>query len=422
MPQAKRFAAPEWETAAIFFVEPGAAEMTEALLVLNAGSSSLKFALYDLELVPLCRGEIEEIGRAHMVLSGPLAEQLKAFGAPPEQANRDRTNAWLIATLSKLPGLNLRAAGHRIVHGGQRFRGPVWIDAEVLGELRSLIPLAPDHQPHNLAMVAAVAAQWPDLPQVACFDTAFHRTQPRLAEIFPLPRALTDAGVLRYGFHGLSYQYIAGALPTYLGADADRRVIVAHLGNGASLCALKNRKSIATTMGFTTLDGLMMGTRSGSIDPGVVLHLILQQKMTAEAVSTLLNKQSGLLGVSGISSDVRTLEASSDPHAAEALELFAYRVIREAGSLIAALGGIDAFVFTAGIGEHSVQMRQMICKGLEWAGISLDSHRNAASEKCISTATSKICVLVIPTNEEMAIAANTRQLTCHKAAQAKLRQ
>lgn len=396
--------------------------MTEAILVLNAGSSSLKFALYDLELAPLCRGDIEEIGRANMELSGPLADQLKPHGSPPEHADRDTINAWLVANLRKLPGLVLRAAGHRIVHGGRRFRGAVRIDADVLAELRSLIPLAPDHQPHNLAMVAAVAAQWPDLPQVACFDTAFHRTQPRLAEIFPLPRALTDAGVLRYGFHGLSYQYIASVLPDYLGAAANGRVIVAHLGNGASLCALENRESVATTMGFTTVEGLMMGTRSGSIDPGVVLHLILQEKMTAEAVARLLNKESGLLGVSGISSDVRSLEASPDPHAAEALELFAYRVIRETGSLIAALGGLDAFVFTAGIGENSANMRKMICDGLEWAGLSLDFRRNAASEKRISTEASKISVLVIPTNEEMAIATNTRQLICRKAAQAQFSQ
>ncbi|MHB8885032.1 MAG: acetate/propionate family kinase [Methylovirgula sp.] len=390
--------------------------MIEAILVLNAGSSSLKFALYDLELAPLCRGDIEEIGRANMELSGPLADQLKSFGSPPKHADRDTINAWLVANLRKLPDLVLRAAGHRIVHGGRRFRGPVRIDADVLAELRSLIPLAPDHQPHNLAMVAAVAAQWPDLPQVACFDTAFHRTQPRLAEIFPLPRALTDAGVLRYGFHGLSYQYIASVLPDYLGTAANGRVIIAHLGNGASLCALKNRESVATTMGFTTLDGLMMGTRSGSIDPGVVLHLILQEKMTADEVSKLLNKQSGLLGVSGISSDVRSLQASPDPHAAEALELFAYRVIRETGSLMAALGGLDAFVFTAGIGENAANMRKMICDGLEWTGLSLDSRRNTASEKRISTEASKINVLVIPTNEEMAIATNTRQLICRKAA------
>ena len=396
--------------------------MTEAILVLNAGSSSLKFALYDLDLAPLCRGDIEEIGRTNMELSGPLADQLRPLGSPPKPADRDTINAWLVANLRKLPDLVLHAAGHRIVHGGRRFRGAVRIDADVLAELRSLIPLASDHQPHNLAMVAAVAAQWPDLPQVACFDTAFHRTQPRLAEIFPLPRALTDAGVLRYGFHGLSYQYIASILPDYLGAAANGRLIIAHLGNGASLCALENRESVATTMGFTTVEGLMMGTRSGSIDPGVVLHLILQEKMTAAEVSKLLNKQSGLLGVSGISSDVRNLEASPEPQAAEALELFAYRVIRETGSLIAALGGLDAFVFTAGIGENSANMRKMICEGLEWAGLSLDFRRNAASEKRISTEASKISVLVIPTNEEMAIATNTRQLICRKAAQAQFSQ
>jgi len=389
--------------------------MTEALLVLNAGSSSLKFALYDMDLTVLCRGEIEEVGRSHISLSGPLAETIRAFGPPPEHAGRDPTNVWLVDSLHKLPGITMRAAGHRIVHGGQTFHGPVWIDAGVLEELRRLIPLAPDHQPHNLGVVEAVAKRWPDLPQVACFDTSFHRTQPRLAEIFALPRKLTDAGIVRYGFHGLSYEYIASVLPNYLGTGAYGRVIIAHLGNGASLCALKEGKSIATTMGFTTVEGLMMGTRSGSIDPGVILYLIQQQKMTPEEVSKLLNKQSGLLGVSGLSSDVRSLEASSDPHAVEALALFAYRVVRESGSLIAALGGIDAFVFTGGIGEHSVRMRQMICAGLEWTGLSLDPQRNEASAPLISTAESKIAALVIPTNEEKAIANDTRQLICRKA-------
>ncbi|MGA3303307.1 MAG: acetate/propionate family kinase [Methylovirgula sp.] len=297
-----------------------------------------------------------------------------------------------------------------MVHGGQKFSGPVLIDAQVLSDLRALIPLAPDHQPHNLAMVEAVAQQWPDLLQVACFDTAFHRTQPRLAEIFPLPRALTDEGIVRYGFHGLSYEYIASVLPNFLSADERRRVIVAHLGNGASLCAMKDGKSIATTMGFTTLDGLMMGTRSGTIDPGVVLHLIREKKMSPDQVADLLNKKSGLLGVSGISSDMRTLEASDDPHAQEARALFAYRAVRETGSLIAALGGLDAFVFTAGIGEHSTLMRRMICDGLAWMGLSLDPGCNKVYNTVISAAGSKIKVLVIPTNEEMAIAAGTRQL------------
>lgn len=388
--------------------------MTEAILVLNAGSSSIKFALYDLAPRLLCRGEIEEIGRPHMLASGPLADALGALGSPPDTSDRDVVNAWLVATLHRLPGLALKAAGHRIVHGGQSFDHAVRIDAQVLTELRRLIPLAPDHQPHNLGMVDAVAAQWPDLPQVACFDTAFHRSQPRLAEIFPLPRALTEEGIIRYGFHGLSYQYIASVLPKYLGAAESARVIVAHLGNGASLCALKDGRSIATTMGFTTVEGLMMGTRSGSIDPGVILHLILEKGMTAAEVSELLNKQSGLLGVSGISSDMRALEASADPHASEARALFAYRVVRESGSLIAALGGLDAFVFTAGIGEHSSRMRQMICEGLEWTGLSLDQERNATAQTRISSASSKIAALVIPTNEEMAIATNTLGLICRK--------
>ena len=389
--------------------------MTEAILVLNAGSSSLKFALYDLELTLLCRGEIEEIGKPHMVVSGALAEALEALGPPPDETDRDVLNGWLVATVHRLPGITLRAAAHRIVHGGRNFHGPVWITAKVLDELKTFIPLAPDHQPHNLDVVEAVAKQWPDLPQVACFDTAFHRTQPRLAEIFPLPRALTDAGIIRYGFHGLSYQYIASVLPNYLGTDAYGRVIIAHLGNGASLCALKNGKSIATTMGFTTVEGLMMGTRSGSIDPGAVLHLILQEKMAAKDVADLLNKKSGLLGVSGISSDMRILEASSDPNAKEAINLFAYRAIREAGSLMSALGGLDAIVFTGGIGEHSVQTRQKICEGLAWTGLVLDTPRNTNSENRISTAASKIVALVIPTNEEMAIAANTRQLIYRKS-------
>jgi acetate kinase len=361
-------------------------------------------------LALLCRGEVEEIGGARMTTSGPMTDALNAFGPPPQVTDRDTINAWLVGTLHQLHDIELCAAGHRIVHGGQKFSGPVLIDAQVLSDLRALIPLAPDHQPHNLAMVEAVAQQWPDLLQVACFDTAFHRTQPRLAEIFPLPRALTDEGIVRYGFHGLSYEYIASVLPNFLSADERRRVIVAHLGNGASLCAMKDGKSIATTMGFTTLDGLMMGTRSGTIDPGVVLHLIREKKMSPDQVADLLNKKSGLLGVSGISSDMRTLEASDDPHAQEARALFAYRAVRETGSLIAALGGLDAFVFTAGIGEHSTLMRRMICDGLAWMGLSLDPGCNKVYNTVISAAGSKIKVLVIPTNEEMAIAAGTRQL------------
>src|SRR5919206_2776873 len=254
------------------------------------------------------------------------------------------------------------------------------------------------------AATRAASAMWPDLPQVACFDTAFHRTEPRLAQLFAIPRAFTQEGLVRYGFHGLSYEYIVGVLPEAAGERANGRVIVAHLGHGASLCAMRNRESVATTMGFTALDGLMMGTRCGAIDPGLVLHLIRERNMPAEAVADILNKRSGLLGVSGISDDVRVLEASDDPRAAEALDLFAYRVIRETGSLMAALGGLDVFVFTAGIGERSVRLRRRISEGLGWAGLRLDPDRNDASDPRISSLESAVAALVIPTNEELPIA------------------
>ncbi|MGO9007317.1 MAG: acetate/propionate family kinase [Beijerinckiaceae bacterium] len=389
--------------------------MPNAILVLNAGSSSLKFALYEADtLVVLCRGEIEEIGRAELKVSGPLAGELNAFGPPPSDPDREVTNAWVVAALRELPDITLVAAGHRVVHGGARFKASVLLDAATIEALRGFIPLAPDHQPYNLAVIETVGREWPHLPQIGCFDTAFHRTQPRLAEIFALPRALTDEGILRYGFHGISYQYIASTLPQFLGARASGRIIMAHLGNGASLCAYAGGKSVATTMGFTTIDGLMMGTRSGAIDPGVVLHLINQKGMSAKEVGDILNERSGLLGVSGLASDVRSLESSSDSHAAEALDLFAYRVIRESGSLIAAMGGLDAFVFTAGIGEHSARMREAICKGLGWMGVALDRDRNQRSDRRISAETSKIDVLVIPTDEELEIALDVRRLICNK--------
>ncbi len=345
-----------------------------------------------------------------------MAENLNAFGPPPSDPDREVTNAWVVAALHTLPDITLVAAGHRIVHGGAKFKAPALLDAATIEALRGFIPLAPDHQPYNLAVIETVGREWPDLPQIGCFDTAFHRTQPRLAEIFPLPRALTDEGILRYGFHGISYRYIASTLPQYLGERATGRIIMAHLGNGASLCAYAGGKSVATTMGFTTIDGLMMGTRSGAIDPGVVLHLINHKGMSAKEVGDILNKQSGLLGVSGLASDMRTLESSSDPRAAEAFDLFAYRVIRESGSLIAAMGGLDAFVFTAGIGEHSARLREAVCNGLEWIGVALDHERNQRSDRRISADMSKIDVLVIPTNEELEIAMDVRRLIYNKAA------
>ena len=379
---------------------------TDAVLVLNAGSSSVKFALFEASsLEVLCRGGIEGIGGAAR-FGGASGPDASLFDGPslPADADHERATRWLLDGLRGAPGLTLRAAGHRVVHGGPDFAAPVRVDEIVLAALERLVPLAPAHQPHNLAAIRAVGRAWPDLPQVACFDTAFHRTQSRLAQIFAIPRDLTDEGLVRYGFHGLSYQHIADVLPGIAGERAAGRVIVAHLGHGASLCAMRDRRSIATTMGFTALDGLMMGTRCGAIDPGLVLHLIEERGMAPAEVSHLLNRRSGLLGVSGLSNDARTLSESADPRAAEALDLFAYRVVREAGSMMAALGGLDLLVFTAGIGERSARLRKGICEGLAWAGLALDAARNEAGQGRISASGSAIEAYVIPADEERAIA------------------
>ncbi|MFH6783301.1 MULTISPECIES: acetate/propionate family kinase [Methylobacterium] len=376
--------------------------MTDAILAINAGSSSLKFALYVAgTLAPLCRGGVSGLGgTVRLETSGPLTLP----GAPPPACDHPGAVGWLLDALRCVPGLVVQAAGHRVVHGGRDFWAPVRIDDETLIRLDRLVPLAPGHQPLNLAAIRAVAEAWPGLPQIACFDTAFHRTQPRLAQLFPIPRALSDEGLLRYGFHGLSYEHVAAALPEVAGARAEGRVIVAHLGHGASLCALRNRRSIASTMGLTALDGLMMGTRSGSVDPGLVLHLIRERGLSPGAVADLLNARSGLLGVSGLSGDVRVLQDSDDPRAAEALDLFAYRAVREAGSLVAALGGLDALVFTAGIGEHAPRMRAAIAAGLAAFGVALDPARNEGNESCISRVGARVGVYVVPANEEWPIA------------------
>ncbi|AWB25875.1 acetate/propionate family kinase [Methylobacterium currus] len=377
---------------------------TDAILAINAGSSSLKFALAAAgTLAPLCRGGISGLGGAvKLETSGPLA----LAGADPPAPGCDHAGAvaWLLGALRRVPGLVVRAAGHRVVHGGRDFSAPLRVDDEVLARLEQLVPLAPAHQPLNLAGIRAVAEAWPGLPQIACFDTAFHRTQPRLAQLFPIPRALGDEGLLRYGFHGLSYEHVASVLPEVAGPRADGRVIVAHLGHGASLCALRNRRSVASTMGLTALDGLMMGTRSGSVDPGLVLHLIRERGLSPDAVADLLNARSGLLGVSGISDDVRVLQDSDDPRAAEALDLFVYRAVREAGSLVAALGGLDALVFTAGIGEHAPRIRAAIAAGLAVFGVALDPARNDRGDTCISRVGSRVAVYVVPANEELPIA------------------
>jgi acetate kinase len=317
----------------------------------------------------------------------------------------------LLNWLRKQPaGQRLIAVGHRVVHGGTKFHHPVVVDDRIYTALEALIPLAPLHQPHNLTPIKAIHHLFPALPQVACFDTAFHRTNPRIAQMFALPRRYDEAGVKRYGFHGLSYEYIASVLDRYLGDAPAAKVIVAHLGNGASLCALENGVSIASSMGFTALEGVPMGTRTGSIDPGVLLYLLQQQQLSSADVERILYKESGLLGVSGISSDMRVLENSDSPDAAEAIDLFVYRIGREIGSLAAALGGLDALVFTAGIGEHSSLVRSKVCAQAAWLGITVDQAANESHGPRISTAASQTSAWVIPTNEEAQIANHTARL------------
>ncbi|WP_022704566.1 acetate/propionate family kinase [Pseudorhodobacter ferrugineus] len=389
--------------------------MSDAILVLNAGSSSLKFAVFtgneDI-LAPAMRGKIAGIGTDPM-----FSAQNSAGGTVPDDfppMDRGTGLDRLIPTLldwvqAHSGGITLSAVGHRVVHGGQHHAAPARVTDALLADLAALVALAPLHQPHNLAAIRSVAALLPDLPQVACFDTSFHRTQSRLAQLFALPRAMADDGILRYGFHGLSYDYIASALPNNLGQGGNGRVIVCHLGNGASLCAMKDRQSVATSMGFTALDGLVMGTRCGTLDPGVVLYL-LDKGWGAEAITQLLYQESGLLGVSGISSDMAILEASTAPQAQEAIDLFCYRAASQLAALVPALGGLDAIVFTAGIGEKSARVRRGICAQLHWMGVDLDTGANESHATRISPPDSTIDVLIIPTNEEAVIARATLAL------------
>lgn len=383
--------------------------MENALLVINAGSSSLKFALYRVALGPTFearyRGIIEEIGgesRMRVSLAPDAEERLDTLLAAD---NHDEAMQALLAWLApRLDGLHLVAAGHRVVHGGVDHAAPVRVDEAVMAKLARLIPIDPLHQPHNLAGIRAMMQARPELPQVACFDTAFHRTMPELAQRFALPPEITEAGVRRYGFHGLSYDYIASVLPDYLGDRAEGRVIVAHLGNGASLCAMKQRKSVETTMSFTPLDGLPMGTRCGAIDPAIPLYLMRERGMDLAAVSDLLHKRSGLLGLSGISSDMRQLLESDQPEAQAAVAHYVYHVAKTIGALAVAVGGLDALVFTAGIGEHAAPVRARICQALAWLGLELDPAANNGQGPRISSAGSPISAWVIPTNEELVIA------------------
>jgi acetate kinase len=389
--------------------------MSEALLILNAGSSSVKFSVYLNEDPPrpLLRGQIEGLPtRPRFVARNATA----VVGEKEWEAGTRLDHRGAIEFLLSwgrggvLDGKRIVATGHRVVHGGMKFTAPVLLNGGTVAELEALVPLAPLHQPHNVAAIKAVTQMAPILAHVACFDTSFHRTQPAVAQAFALPRRYTGEGVRRYGFHGLSYEYIASVLPTMDRRAADGRTVVAHLGNGASMCAMESGKSVATTMSFTALDGLMMGTRCGAIDPGVLLYLIDRHGMNASTLGELLYEQSGLLGFSGISSDMRMLLESSDPCAAEALDLFVYRVGRELGSLAAALGGLDALVFTGGIGEHAVSIRARICRDARWLGLELDEEANEKGGPCISRKASRVAAWVIPTNEEVMIARHIRRL------------
>ncbi len=388
--------------------------MADAVLTINAGSSSLKFSVYHLasgdRLGLAAKGQIEGIGTsARFVAEDAAGQQLVDRRWPDDRASGHAEffrvlGGWLREHFSDTA---LLGVGHRVVHGGVDYAAPVRVDPAVLARLEALCPLAPLHQPHNLAGIRAVAAFQPELPQVACFDTAFHRAHPELADWFALPRRFYDEGIRRYGFHGLSYEYIARTLPSVAPEIADGRVVVAHLGSGASMCALRAGRSIDSTMGFTALDGLPMGTRCGALDPGVLLHLNRAYGMDADAIERMLYHDCGLKGVSGISNDMRDLLASDDPHAAQAIELFVYRICRELGALAAALGGLDGLVFTAGIGERSPEIRERVCTRAAWLGIELDDGANHAGGPRISISGSKIAAYAIPTDEEQMIARHT---------------
>jgi acetate kinase len=390
--------------------------MADVQLILNAGSSSLKFSVFRIDggQPLLLNGQIEGLQtRPHFKAKGASGEVVgERAWATGESIDHLAAIEFLFqwGRQQYLGDNRVVEAGHRVVHGGTRFAGPVRIDDAVLNELDGLVPLAPLHQPYHLAAMRAIIRHAPDLPQVACFDTAFHRSQPALAQLFALPRRLSDEGVRRYGFHGLSYEYIASELRVVDPAAAAGRTVAAHLGNGASLCAMLDGRSIATTMSFTPADGLVMGTRTGALDPAVILYLMQRHGMDARALEDLIYHQSGLLGVSGVSSDMRQLLASSDPHAAEAVDLFVYRLSRELGSMAAALGGLDALVFTGGIGENASYIRQKVCEAARWLGVSLDADANAAGARRINRAGARVGVWVLPTNEELMIARHTRRV------------
>jgi acetate kinase len=387
--------------------------MADAVLVLNAGSSSIKFSAFTLAGAgpsPLVKGQVEGLHTSPRFIArdargDTVAEKHWDAGTRLEH---DQALEHIAQFLRGYRGTHeLVAVGHRVTHGGVKYKGPVRIDAAILAELDQLSPLAPLHQPHNLTPVRLLQKQRPDLPQVACFDTAFHTTAPVVAQMFALPQELTDAGVRRYGFHGLSYEYIASVLPKFDARATAGKTVVCHLGNGSSMCAMAGGRSVASTMGFTAVEGLPMGTRCGALDPGVVLFLIEQKGMEPRAVRELLYNKSGLLGVSGLSSDMRALLESSDPNAKLAVDIYVYRIGRELGSLAAALGGLDAIVFTAGIGENAAVIRERVCRDAAWLGVEPDAAANAKGGPRISAAGARTSAWAIPTNEELMIAQHT---------------
>ncbi|MEZ0306877.1 MAG: acetate/propionate family kinase [Ramlibacter sp.] len=390
--------------------------MADVILVLNAGSSSLKFSVFDAggrELTLKMSGQVEGLYTAAKFKAKDA--QGAEIGARAWEAGAGTGHAEALAYLVDfLQGHSgndkLVAVGHRVVHGGVKYTQAVQVKPGLLAELAKFNPLAPLHQPHNLKPIEIVAQMRPDLPQVACFDTAFHRAQPEVAQAFALPPSITDRGVRRYGFHGLSYEYIASALPQVDPKAAAGRTVVAHLGNGSSMCAMVNGRSMASTMGFTAVDGLPMGTRCGNLDPGVILYLMDELGMDARAIEDLVYKKSGLLGVSGISSDMRTLLASDAPRARQAVELYTYRLGRELGSLAAAAGGLDSIVFTGGIGQHAPAIRESLCRAAAWLGVELDVAANQTDGPRISTPASKVSVWAIPTDEELVIARHTLRI------------
>ena len=389
----------------------------DGVLVINAGSSSIKFSLYlseeGIKPILTCKGQVEGIDVSpHFLVKAPTGQVLheRRWLDTPDISHEDLFKHLIDWVEDHLGEVRLRAAGHRVVHGGAVYSAPMLITDALLDELEELVPLAPLHQPHNLAPIRALRQVHPDLIQVACFDTAFHRSNPWQAQTFALPRRLTMEGVKRYGFHGLSYEYIARTLKAYAPATARAKVVAAHLGNGTSMCAIDSGKSVASTLGFTALDGLPMGTRSGALDPGVVLYLMQQKGMSATEVEDLLYRKSGLLGVSGVSSDMRVLLDSLEPRAAEAVELFVYRIARELGSLAAALGGLDALVFTGGIGENAARIRTRVCALGAWLGLKIDEEANEQNAPLISALDSRVSIWVIPTDEEMMIAKHTREV------------